>query len=125
MGYIPKHNIYNNTFQIFLLDKALKRTAEYFVMFSKIEMGTSQITEIVPVWEYKGEGVEKNVFSFQDQRRTTQATNLQLPKSYVRFQKVKFGPLTSFRPSQVTGYRRTFADNKNTQDCLQLLTIHL
>ena len=57
----------------------------------------------------------KNVFSFQDQRRTTQATNLQLPKSYVYFQKVKFGPITSFRPSQVTGYRRTFADNKNTQ----------
>ena len=41
MTYIPKHNIYNNTFQIFLLDKALKRTAEYFV------------------WEYKGEGADK------------------------------------------------------------------
>ena len=63
------------------------------------------ITEIVPVWEYKGEGVEKNVFSFQDQRRTTQATNLQLPKSYLYLQKVKVGPITSFRPSQVTGYQ--------------------
>ena len=62
MTYIPKHNIYNNTFQIFLLDKALKRTAEYFVMYSKTEMGTSQMTEIVPVWEYKGEGAEKMYF---------------------------------------------------------------
>ena len=52
---------YRNTFQIFL-DEALKSTTEYFVMFSKIEMGTSQITEIVPVWECKGEGAEKCIF---------------------------------------------------------------
>ena len=31
----------------------------HFVMYSKIEMGTSQITEIVPVWKYKGEGADK------------------------------------------------------------------
>ena len=47
---------------MFLLDEALKSTTEYFVMFSKIEMGTSQITEIVPVWEYKGEGADTMYF---------------------------------------------------------------
>ena len=112
MGNIPKHNIYNNTFQIFFVRLSPQKYHRVFChVFENRNGNIPNNRNCACVWVQRGMG-GKNVFYSRIKGEQLWATNLQLPKSYVYFQKVKFGPITSCRPSQVTCYRRSFADNK-------------